>query len=429
MKKQIISTAGNGAGKRAWSFVISSLLLAACLVTCGDINSIHQEYYDRGEDIYTGVVDSIKVFPGYEKALLVWEINADPRITETVIYWNQREDSAIVSANRNGQIGRLPMSYSLDELKEGDYVFEFVTRDDEGHHSMTQEAAALIYGESYTQTLRNRNVSSITKNKLGDMLIVWGPITGKDAVSTTIVYAKKEGGADNSVRVGTAEMETELRGDETGLKTGDKISIFTSYLPENALEPLHSPAREYTLPKFEQEIDKVNFRAVVLPGDNTSVNQSRDLQRIWDGNTRNTGILHTVEGQFGFPHHFTFDMGVVAEISRFRLWPRVDAAAFTGHSPRSFEVWGAETLKEGVDETYWTSDEWRNDWKILGAHEITRPATEVDQIWNAGWEYKVNEEIGGIRYIRLVIKEPNWQNSNCVNIGEITLWGDPVSDR
>jgi len=394
------------------------------MIACDDMNSIHQEYYDRGEDIYTGVVDSVKVHPGYEKVLLKWEINADPRITKVVIYWNQRADSVIIDVNRT-QSGRIPMSYYLENIEEGDYVFEFITWDSEGHYSMVQQAAVLVYGESYTQTLRNRNVSSIVKQTDGSMLIKWNPITSKEIQYTTITYTRD--GITELVRVENTDTETSL----TELETGDKISIFTTYLPENASETLDSPVIEYTLPKLEREINKANFTIVALAGDNTSVNNSRNLSKIWDKATANPGILHTIENApgFNFPHHFTFDMGALAEISRFRIWPRTDAVAFTGHSPRYFEIWGTDELgKAQDDESYWKSVDWKNDWILLGDHEIIKPATDANQKaeWAAGWEYEVNEDIGRVRYIRLVIKNSNWQGANCVNIGELTLWGDDL---
>lgn len=188
-------------------------------------------------------------------------------------------------------------------------------------------------------------------------------------------------------------------------------------------------AKEYEMPKFEREINKVNFSVVVLAGDNTSVNGVRDLSRIWDGGISNPKILHMIENAagFNFPHYFTFDMGVLAELSRFHLWPRTDAGAFTEHSPQYFELWGSDELTmPSDDESYWNSEVWKADWKLLGDHEIVKPATDQGTQWAAGWEYDAVGNIGSVRYIRLVVKNSNWQNSNCVNLGEITLWGDDL---
>lgn len=401
-----------------------SLFLLGVFLACDDINSIHQKYYDWGEDIYTGVVDSLKASAGYEKVRFDWEIGSDPRITKTVIFWNQRADSVIINVNRS-QSGRIPMTYDLTNLKEGNYIFEFVTRDSEGHFSLPREIVVLVYGESYKQTLRNRGITSISKQVDGSMLINWDAISSRAIQYVTVKYTKN--GGEQFIQVENDETQTVLQ----GLNTNDKIYVYTTYLPENALETLDSPEKEYILPKLEREINKTKFAITVMSGDNTSVNGVRDLSKIWDGSYSNPGILHTVENAagFNFPHHFTFDMGVFADITRFRIWPRTDAGAFTGHSPRFFEIWGAREIKRNVDDaTYWQTNDWKADWKLMGNHEIVRPSTDADRktAWASGWEYNVSETIGRVRYIRLVVKSPNWQESNCVNIGEITLWGDDL---
>lgn len=392
------------------------------MVSCDDINNLHQKFYDRGEDIYTGVVDSLEAYSGFERVKFNWVINADPRITKTVIYWNNRQDSVVVDVNRT-QSGEIAMSYYLSDIEEGNYIFEFVTKDNEGHFSLPKEMVVLIFGESYAKTLKNRNIASIIKQSNGDMLITWDPVINLDIQYTTVKY--EIDGIATSIRVENNEMETVLN----GLNTGDKIGVSTTYLLENALDELHSPVKEYFMPKFEREINKANFNVVVLSGDNTSVNGGRDLSKIWDGKTASPGILHTIENAsgFDFPHHFTFDMGVLAELSRFHIWPRTDVAPFTGHSPRYFEIWATNELKEAPDnQIYWESDEWKSDWELIGDYEITKPVVDEKEVWSSGWEYYVAETIGRVRYIRLIVKEPNWQGSNCVNIGEVTFWGDDL---
>lgn len=57
-------------------FIVFPLFLI-WMASCDDMNSIHQKYYDWGEDIYTGAVDSVKAYGGYERVRFDWEINAD----------------------------------------------------------------------------------------------------------------------------------------------------------------------------------------------------------------------------------------------------------------------------------------------------------------------------------------------------------------
>lgn len=419
MNNQILSIPTTGI--RKFFPVILPLLFIYLVVSCDDMNDIHQKYYDKGEDIYTGVVDSLTFSAGYERVRFDWEVNADPRITKTVLFWNQRADSVVINVDRT-QGGQIPFTHYLS-IPEGNYTFELITRDNEGHHSMPTEAIVLVYGANYARFLRNRGIASIEWQPDKSVLIKWEVIANRDIQYANVEYTVNN--EQKSVKVYNDEMETIL----SGLNGEDKLKVFTTYLPANALDRMDSPVREYILPAFEVEINKANFTTVVLAGDNTSVNNNRDLSKIWDKEIANPGILHTVENAegFNFPHHFTFDMGKSSNLNRFHLWPRTDNAAFTGHSPRYFEIWGTTTLKEAENnEDYWKSDRWKSDWTLLGNHEIIKPETDAEQkaAWAGGWEYPVREDAGEVRYIRLVIKNENWQKSNCVNIGEITLWGD-----
>ncbi|KAA6324663.1 hypothetical protein EZS27_026033 [termite gut metagenome] len=46
--------------------------------------------------------------------------------------------------------------------------------------------------------------------------------------------------------------------------------------------------------------------------------------------------------------------------------------------------------------------------------------------WTEGADFNLRDLGKKVRYIRLVIKYPNWQNTNCINLGEITLYGDDI---
>ena len=314
------------------------------------------------------------------------------------------------------------MTYQLENINEGDYIFEFITRDNESHFSLAKEVVVKIYGEKYAKSLRNRRVSSISHLEDGTMLIKWEPISSFEIQYVTVKY--ETDGVEQSIKVENEDTETSL----TGLNTGDKIQISTTYIPKGALDELNSPNSEFTMPAFERIINKAKFSKLVMAGDNTSVNGVRDLSKIWDGAIANPGILHTIENAPGFfmPNNFTFDMGVSAKLSRFRIWPRTDAGSFTGHSPKQFEIWGTNELKANSnDQNYWTTNEWKSDWELMGNHEIIQPSSDLGTAWTSGWEFNINENINRVRYIRLIIKS-NWQGSNCVNIGEITLWGDDL---
>lgn len=231
--------------------VIKNIIVLAffCgLVACDSMNSIHEEYLDRGEEIYTGVIDSLKAYPGNERVKFTWEINADPRITKTVIYWNDSADSVIVEVNRT-QPGVMQMETILS-LPEDSYIFKFVTNDDEGHKSLSVEKTVEIYGPDYAAMLRNREIKSITAPEEGGILLTWGAIEDATLIHTMISYTDYS----NPSHPEKVEVMIENNVSEWNLanvKEGDEILVSSVYQPEDCLDMFNAKATVYHIPARE----------------------------------------------------------------------------------------------------------------------------------------------------------------------------------
>lgn len=486
------------------------IIIPVCLLifvfSCENMNSLHEGYLNRGETIYIGAADSIKVHPGLNKIGFDWIINADPRISKAVIYWNKRENNVTVPVTRTNE-GPMWLSALISDIAEGEYVFEFEMQDNSGNISKSIEISGSVLGDIYVENLRNRGIKSLSKLVTGDMQITWEAVSATAAsLLYSVVQYNDTDGNEMKIEVGNDEEVTLLH----GLETGNEIDIYTVHLPENGLETFESIKRKFTMPKFEREIAKSRFVAAFKPGDNTTPHPGggdqdylkpitdfgvgqRSLAKIWDGgsanNTNGSTILHTEDqsgnatARFKFPHHFTFDIGVPALLSRLHIWCRTDNGAFTGHSPRFFELWATDAPKELEDfptkddfENYYRTTyvvqkdpgnylssgdplyvdkvtqaaansrnyvtpnpepgihNWQQDWVKLGDFEIGKPSgsnfnssNDADKaLWSGGSDFNLNDAGKKVRYLRLVIKYPNWQNTNCINLGEITLYGDDI---
>ncbi|SMC57543.1 DUF4998 domain-containing protein [Pedobacter nyackensis] len=213
------------------SFV--TFLVVSVLTSCDKgMYDVSGEFYHRGEDLYLGVVDSIKVKPGYNRAKLSWEIKADPRITKTVIYWNKRQDSTVVDVVRNNN-GRVPMEIELKNLNEKDYIFEFIAKNDKGLFSIPKQISISVFGDVFIKGLKNRAVASITKQQNGDLSIVWNPIASSSILYTTLKY---EGiGGSQEVRVENISNQTILK----GVKPGSNIKVSTSFFLPGTLDVMN----------------------------------------------------------------------------------------------------------------------------------------------------------------------------------------------
>jgi hypothetical protein len=208
------------------------------------MNDLHQPYLERGEELYTGIIDSLKVFPGNNRVMFTWQINSDPRITKTVIYWNEGLDSCIVDVNRT-QTGAVNMDITLD-IPEGNYVFDFITWDNEGHRSLSTERSVEIYGSQYAALLRNRVIKSLAIIDENRLDITWAPT--ETTIQCTVVkyidYTDAEHLEEKTVTVDNSDTETIL----TGVKSGEKFFVISSHLPEGSLDTFDALAREYVIP-------------------------------------------------------------------------------------------------------------------------------------------------------------------------------------
>src|SRR5690554_2364197 len=114
--------------KQITNRLITALLVLfaalACIVSCVDMNEFQSQYHDTEERVYLGKVDSIKSISGFGRAMITWYVTADPKIEQTIIYWNQREDSIVRDFNRKTP-GVQKDSIIIENLPEGSTLFEF----------------------------------------------------------------------------------------------------------------------------------------------------------------------------------------------------------------------------------------------------------------------------------------------------------------
>jgi hypothetical protein len=142
--------------------------IACCLLTvsllilssCEKMDNIQKKYAEKAETIYLGKVDSVQSFPGFGRVKLTWYINSDPRIDQTIIYWNRRQDSLVKDFNRTTP-GVQKDSVIIDNLPEGTSLFEFRNVSNEGKTSLYSSASVTVWGVEYADGLHNRKIDSL----------------------------------------------------------------------------------------------------------------------------------------------------------------------------------------------------------------------------------------------------------------------------
>lgn len=179
-------------------------------------------------------------------------------------------------------------------------------------------------------------------------------------------------------------------------------------------------------PLFEKMLDKSKFKQYKLPNDQPAA-YNWEMPYMWDGKTDEPGF-HTLQGALPRPHRFTFDLGVVAKLSRFKILQRFNYNFGYNHgNPRSWIMWGTASLPD-------PSGSWDGWTKLMDCESIKPSGLPLGQTTNEDLEYaKGTDGLGEefkfpitappVRYIRMEILK-NWGGTDFFHAIEITFWGD-----
>lgn len=175
-------------------------------------------------------------------------------------------------------------------------------------------------------------------------------------------------------------------------------------------------------PVNEIRLDKKKFKELFLPGDSRGTTYGGSLPRIWDESTKREAgnYYHTGNSPSLEPQSFTFDLGVVAKLSRFTLQAQAHDI-FNDVVPKIYEIYGANELDISGSFSTWT--------KLLEVVSVKPSGLPRGQLTNEdkeagkrGDERSFPPDIPTVRYIRLRCIE-NWTGSTNINITEMTFWG------
>jgi hypothetical protein len=195
--------------------------------------------------------------------------------------------------------------------------------------------------------------------------------------------------------------------DKLGNGTWEPLQTFYSKAPSGKLASKDLDVREYKLAGYIRDhwnnrsdtifrvltplkdgvIPKNKFRNAKLPGDTWEASQGvahNAIEMLWDGNEYwpDHWDVWIGSNQAPLPQHFTIDLGLKVNLSRFKLFPR-DMSSIQGTSefyhpyfPRVFEIWGS--TNPPADGSF-------DNWTCLGRWTLFKPSG-----------YTANGEIQGV---------------------------------
>jgi len=216
--------------KLIWGILPMLIAISACSKW-----DSYKDFIAEGETIYSGKLDSIKVFPGNQRVKLTGLLPADPKISKVTIKWNDGNDSISFPISK----GSGPEMFSqVFNVAEGLRNFNVQTFDANGNSSVVTSATGVVYGPRYESGLLNRPIITGEFLSNGDAIMNWDVLdTSAGAIGTYMDYTNA---SNNKVSVFTPinQSVTTL----TNYKAGTDFSYRTAYVPKNAIDTFYAAA-------------------------------------------------------------------------------------------------------------------------------------------------------------------------------------------
>jgi len=199
------------------------MVMAATMVACSKWDD-YKQYTANGETLYTGRLDSIKVFPGRQRVKITGLLSADPKITRVKITWNAGKDSAIYPIVKGAGVD----SFSkIINVPEGITSFSVRTYDDAGNSSMVTDGIATAYGPKYESGLSSRPVFKAELLSNGSAEVTWDNFDTTTGAKASFVEYITATNATATIMVPASQKVTLL----PNFKSGGSINVRTQYLP------------------------------------------------------------------------------------------------------------------------------------------------------------------------------------------------------
>jgi len=235
--------------KNTIKYIFRISLILPLFFSCDNMNDLHDEYLQRGETTYLSRINEVKVYPGNERAELVF-VNNDSKAKTMTVYWRSRTDSVVYTIPDNS-VGQ-ELKIQLPDLPEDFLTFELVTTTADGKNkSLATELSSRVYGDNYRESLNNRLIDVAAYVESSNQL----DITWKSVFEGAIKIELEYDGADGDTRV--IEVPIEERSIVYLNRFDGNLKYRTGYVPvQNALDTFYT---EYSDLPFSEVIEGLVF--------------------------------------------------------------------------------------------------------------------------------------------------------------------------
>ncbi len=186
--------------KRIFILLSCLTLCAGLFSSCEGQDAVYSQFQEEGPVVYLGKVQNVVVASGANRARLTWAPSDDPRIKSATISWNNGAGTQTLDWDPSQ-----PFETTVEGLPEGSIIFEIVTNDTHGNHSVPVSVNGIVYGDQFASLLEEASIVSSTYNAADDCITVTIQhsssyyyrfleilYTDKDGVARTVSAARGE---------------------------------------------------------------------------------------------------------------------------------------------------------------------------------------------------------------------------------------------
>ena len=227
------------------SGILSLLGIFLLTISCDNMNDIQSRFANLEEQTYLGKVDSIKSLPGLGRSKITWYIGADPKIEQTILYWNMRKDSIVRDFVRHTP-GVQRDSIIVENMSEGTQLFEFRNINSKGKTSLYSSASVSSWGENFAKRLYARSITSQVYDltALTLKLILSNTFSGDSVVYSQIRFTNAHGAA-NDIRINRVTTSLVLNDFPGGGEFQFRTAFF---LPKRGIDTIFNAFKIYNAP-------------------------------------------------------------------------------------------------------------------------------------------------------------------------------------
>ncbi len=301
-------------------------------------------------------------------------------------------------------------------IPEGNYNFVVWFEDHSGQKSLTTEHTASVFGSNYQSGLQNRSIESMTS--IGQNVKIAWASAEESVLSTRLSYTTIDSVAD-TVIIDANEIESLI----SDFPVSGSFFLQTYHSPDSAaIDSFLSPPKEFSFPGI-YKLDPSLITPVHLLNDIVADahGDGGSLSKLFNGNTGSGDWYHTYSDE-RTPYHFTFDLGVSAHLTRFKLYPRQDCCY--ERTPKKFQLWGisdttgaATTLPAG--DPGWGQESRDKGWTLLVEDTASEQPTDGTPI-----EVDI-DKMKNVKFVRFVFLEA-WVEDSDTHLTEFEFWADQI---